>query len=246
MAEGFLFKSKRAHLKPQQQYASARTIHEEEEEHDNVTVSTASVSRSLPSTSSRRTDRVNALVNALKNQHLCDVTLVGKEGVRVRASKYVLTCRCEYFENKFSAHAYHQVVEEEEEQLYIGEYSQHVIQAMVDYCFTGELTDFTSKHAFLPVLESVENIVQLARIAVDLSFLPLQIEAYQQSRRFMNQHLYTACLFYAQDKTCPTDLLKYAQLTLQECPEQALFGTKTVCVYSFRQTNRNATTISVA
>eukprot|EP00544_Gedaniella_sp_CCMP2646_P009403 CAMPEP_0202481714 /NCGR_PEP_ID=MMETSP1361-20130828/1189_1 /ASSEMBLY_ACC=CAM_ASM_000849 /TAXON_ID=210615 /ORGANISM="Staurosira complex sp., Strain CCMP2646" /LENGTH=450 /DNA_ID=CAMNT_0049109273 /DNA_START=72 /DNA_END=1424 /DNA_ORIENTATION=- len=208
---------------PPQHSTSTRSIPHPEEE-DNVTVSTASLTRSLPF---RKTDRVNALVNALQNESLYDVTLVGKQGAHVRASKYVLSCRCDFFADKFSTHAYHQEEAEEEEQVYIGEYDAHVIQAMADYCVTGELTDFTKTHAIHPQLTSVENIVQLARLAVDFNFWPLQMECHQLSRRFMNLHLHTACLFYAQDKACPTDILRYATCTLQECPKQALFGENT-------------------
>jgi hypothetical protein len=222
-----LFTKNKRNVIPSQHSSLTRSIphrEEEEEEEDNVTVSTASVTRSLPF---RKTDRVNALVNALQNESLFDVTLVGKQGAHVRASKYVLSCRCDFFAHKFSTHAHHHQVVEEEEQVYIGEYDAHVIQAMADYCVTGELTDFTKTHAIHPQLTSVENIVQLARLAVDFNFWPLQMECHQLSRRFMNQHLHTACLFYAQDKACPADILRYATCTLQECPKQALLGENT-------------------
>lgn len=174
----------------------------------------------------RKNPLVKALVAALQKDHMLDVTLVGKKGVNVRASRYVLSCRCEALEDKLYSKATCTKTRnegEEEYEVYIGDYSEVAIKALVEYCFTGELLEFYKSHASSPLGSSVDYILELSRLANDYHFSPLKMEVHQLSRRLMNQHPSTACLFFSNTR-CPVDTKTYAQQTLQECPQEALLA----------------------
>jgi len=156
-----------------------------------------------------------------------DVTLVGKDGVTVRASKYVLACRCQSLENKLYTPATCTTQQEQQQVVHMGDYTEIALQALVEYCFTGELLSFWKLHESLSHKTAVHYITELATLAHDYCFSPLEMQVYQLARRLMNQHPTTACLFY---NTGQRDVQHYARQTLQECPREALFSTNVTCL----------------
>jgi hypothetical protein len=153
---------------------------------------------------------------------MLDVTLVGREGVAVRASRYVLACRCEALEDKLYTAATCTQTERQEEEIHVGEYSEISIKALVEYCFTGELLEFWKlQSSLLEQATAVERIVELSQLAQAYRFRPLEMENYQLSRRLMNQYPSTACLFYSNSQT-PLDIKSFARETIEECSREAL------------------------
>lgn len=153
---------------------------------------------------------------------MLDVTLVGREGVAVRASRYVLACRCEALEDKLYTAATRTQTERQEEEIHIGDYSENVVKALVEYCFTGALLDFWKHQSSLPEqATAVERIVELSQLSQAYRFRPLEMENYQLSRRLMNRYPSTACLFYSNSQT-PLDIKSYARQTIEECSREAL------------------------
>ena len=157
---------------------------------------------------------VKALVAALQKEHMLDVTLLGREGVQVRASRYVLACRCEALEKKL----YHTGTHPHVEQVHVGDYTDKVVRGFVEYCFTGQLLEFSSGE-WSP--STVTDVIELSRMAQEYCFRLLKNEVYQLARKVMNCRPHLATLFYI-DAT--SDVQSYARQTLQECPREALFA----------------------
>lgn len=169
-------------------------------------------------TTSRCRDRnhplVKALVAALQKEHMLDVTLVGREGVQVRASRYVLACRCEKLEKKL----YHSGTHPQVELVHLGDYTDKVLRGFVEYCFTGELVEFSSGD-WSP--STVTDVIELFRMAQDYCFRLLKNEVYQLARKVMNCRPPLATLFY---NDAASDIQSYARQTLLECSREALFA----------------------
>jgi hypothetical protein len=88
----------------------------------------------------------------------------------------------------------------------------------VEYCFTGQLVEFSSGQA---TPSTVRDVIGLSRLATEYRFRLLKNEVYQLARRIMNCHAPLASLFYNE---ATSDIQSYARQTLQECPREALFA----------------------
>ena len=184
----------------------------------------------------RQVPLVKALVAALQKEHMLDVTLVGKDNATVRASRYVLACRCESLERVlYQNHATCICTTtssplQQDEQVYIGDYTEIVLRALVEYCFTGELIQFWKHHVSHATEHAVECMLQLSNCAHQYKFRLLSREVYQLARRFLNQHAQMALLFiilhgnhsHGASSSSSLEMISYAKQTIQECPREAL------------------------
>jgi hypothetical protein len=100
----------------------------------------------------------------------------------------------------------------------VGDYTDKVLRGFVEYCFTGQLVEFSSGESSS---STVTDVIELSRMAQEYSFRLLKNEVYQLARKVMNCHPTLATLFY-NDAT--SDIQSYARQTLQECPREALFA----------------------
>ena len=196
---------------------------------------------------------------------LLDLVLVGKdEKARVKTSRFVMACRIPSLrERLFSEEKKEEGRDGKEDgnvvvkhnksngqdgeiktdesvpapimELSLGDYSESILKALVEYCFAGDLLtnhkDKPNSTTSSSVLWSREDeqtarsLVQLHRLAASLRFRTLQDETYQMARRLMNRHLPLACAVY--DETGTTagnkdELETYALQTIADCPKEAL------------------------
>ena len=166
----------------------------------------ATSARTLP-TDVRKNPLLLAQVAALQKENMLDVTLQGRSNVQVKASKYVLSCRCAGLEELLALSSTNTV--------YVGDYSEVAIRGLVEYCFTGELQEFAKGSS------CVEAIVELAHLADAFEFRTLQREVYQLSRRNMNSEPNMACVFYNMcESAAVRDMALYAVQTISACPNQ--------------------------
>lgn len=111
---------------------------------------------------------VDALISGMENDRMADVTLLGRDGAKVRAAKFVLACRSPALQEKL----YQDPTKVE---VYIGEYGEDAILAMKEYCQTGGIKSSalvtTKSH------ETARGLVELASLAKVYGFEPLYGEA---------------------------------------------------------------------
>jgi hypothetical protein len=88
----------------------------------------------------------------------------------------------------------------------------------VEYCFTGQIAEFSSGEA---TPSTVRDVIELSRLATEYRFRLLKNEVYQLARKIMNCHAPLASLFHSEGTS---DIKSYARQTLQECPREALFA----------------------
>jgi BTB/POZ domain len=161
---------------------------------------------------------VEALVVAMEKDHMMDITLCGKEGVQVKASRYVLACRNEAFELLF--------YKEDPPAAFVnlGEYNDDTLKALVVYCFTGSLTKSPVSQE---TADAARGLVQLADLARIHHFRVLFDEAYQMARTLMNRKPSLACAFYDEASGAKVkDFETYALQTIEDFPIESLLGTE--------------------
>jgi len=159
---------------------------------------------------------VEALMIAMTKNHMLDVTLRGKEGVEVKTSRYVLACRNEALEEL--------LFKDDPPATFvaIGEYSQDTILALVEYCFTGELTKSPLSKL---TADAARGLVELAELAHGYHFQVLYDEVYQMARTLMNRYPAFACaIFNKATGANVKEFAEYALQTIELCPEKALLG----------------------
>ena len=111
---------------------------------------------------------VDALISGLENDRMTDVTLLGKNGAKVRAAKFVLACRSPALQEKLYRDP--TLVE-----VFIGNYGEDSIKAMKEYCHTGEIKN--SRLVTTKNQETARGLVELACLAKVYGFEPLYGEA---------------------------------------------------------------------
>lgn len=91
-----------------------------------VTSSVTSFSRSMP--------MVEAMMDAMHDDRLADVTLIGRKGVRVLAAKYVIGCQNHLLQERLYR-------DPNRSEVYIGEYDEQVLLALKEFCHTGSISE---------------------------------------------------------------------------------------------------------
>mmetsp|Transcript_8654 Transcript_8654/g.12652 ORF Transcript_8654/g.12652 Transcript_8654/m.12652 type:complete len:538 (-) Transcript_8654:113-1726(-) len=143
------------------------------------------------------------------NDKLNDVTLEGREGSQMRAAKYPLGCRNDMLRQVLYDDPAAKVV-------YMGDYSQLTLRALVEYCHTG------SFHQTLSTVSSdcARGLVELSILAQDYEFEDLYEDSVSSGSELMEKNPSLACAVY---DTCNyhSDLAVKALETIQEYPDQA-------------------------
>ena len=161
---------------------------------------------------------VQALIIAMEKDHLMDVTLCGKDGVQVKASRYVLACRNEALQLLL----YEQ--DPPAASINLGNYNYDTLNALVVYCFTGTLTKSPISHE---TADAARGLVRLADLARVYDFRVLYDEAYQMARTWMNRKPPLACAFYDEASGAKVkDFEMYALQTIEDVPMESLLGTE--------------------
>lgn len=158
---------------------------------------------------------VMAMLQALSKEHLLDLTLIGRDGVRVKSSRYIMACRIPYMEDRLFQN------DNFNGEVHVGEYSEVVLKALVEFCFAGEL--ILSPLQTEETDGSARGLVQLGELAASLEFKTLVEESYQLARRLMNRHLSLSPAVYDEaSKPEVRDFKAYAIQTIADCPKEAL------------------------
>ena len=176
-------------------------------------VSTASVPSTLKSH-----PIVDGMLAALKKDHMLDISLVAKDGTKVKTSRFVMACRVESMEEKLFPDG-----KAPPHEVSLEEYSATVLEALVEYCFCGEL--ITSPLCTETTHESARGMVELAQLASSLNFKVLGDETYQWARRMMNRNPSLACTVY--EVAINPDVQQfenYAFQTITDNPKEAFLG----------------------
>ena len=111
---------------------------------------------------------VDALISGMENDRMTDVTLIGKNGAKVRAAKFVLACRSPVLQEKLYR-------DPSQVEVFIGNYGEDAIRAMKEYCHTGEIKN--SRLVTTKNQETARGLVDLACLAKVYGFEPLYGEA---------------------------------------------------------------------
>ena len=137
---------------------------------------------------------VDALISGMDDDRMTDVTLVGRDGAKVRATKFILACRSPVLQEKL----YQDPTQVE---VFIGDYGEDAIRAMKEYCHTGAIKGsvlMTKNNE-----EAARGLVELATLAKVYGFEPLYGEADTLLRQLINYSpwLATACFDSAGSET---------------------------------------------
>ena len=137
---------------------------------------------------------VDALISGMDDDRMTDVTLVGRDGAKVRATKFILACRSPALQEKL----YEDPTKVE---VFIGDYGEDAIRAMKEYCHTGAIKGsvlMTKNNE-----EAARGLVELATLAKVYGFEPLYGEADTLLRQLINYSpwLATACFDSAGSET---------------------------------------------
>jgi len=113
---------------------------------------------------------VDALISGMDDDRMADITLVGRDGTKVRATKFILACRSPALQEKL----YQDPTQVE---VFIGDYGEDAIRAMKEYCHTGAIKGsvlMTKNNE-----EAARGLVELATLAkvYGFGFEPLYREA---------------------------------------------------------------------
>ena len=134
--------------------------------------SVAEVNRNMHSSSppleGSQNELVEALIDALDNDKMADVTLLGRDGVRVRATKYVLACQSLALQEKL----YEGPTATE---VFMGNYGEESIRTLKQYCQTGSLVQ--SPLVRHRSHDTARSLVELAALAKTYGFEALYRDA---------------------------------------------------------------------
>ena len=137
---------------------------------------------------------VDALICGMDDDRMADITLVGRDGAKVRATKFILACRSPVLQEKL----YQDPTQVE---VFIGDYGEDAIRAMKEYCHTGAIKGsvlMTKNNE-----EAARGLVELATLAKVYGFEPLYREADALLPQLINYSpwLATACFDSAGSET---------------------------------------------
>jgi len=108
---------------------------------------------------------VRAMEDPMENESLCDVTLLGKDGAKVRAVKYMIGCRSPCLQEKL-----YDSETQASGEAFLGEYGAEVLKALKEFCHRGEISETTFGER---VDETARAMVELADLALIYEFGPL-------------------------------------------------------------------------
>eukprot|EP00545_Synedropsis_sp_CCMP1620_P011570 CAMPEP_0119013898 /NCGR_PEP_ID=MMETSP1176-20130426/9188_1 /TAXON_ID=265551 /ORGANISM="Synedropsis recta cf, Strain CCMP1620" /LENGTH=660 /DNA_ID=CAMNT_0006967025 /DNA_START=86 /DNA_END=2068 /DNA_ORIENTATION=+ len=176
---------------------------------------------------------IEALKAAMVKDHMLDLALIANDGTRVKTCRYIMACRVESLEQRLYPTINSSIGDEEKEkgdaahppeqpdEISLGDYPPKILDALVEYCFCGELIKSTLKTE--ETAESVRGMVQLAELAGNLQFRVLGDETYQWARRMMNRNPSLACVVYnVATSTAVKEFENYAVQTIEDSPMDAL------------------------
>ena len=108
-----------------------------------------------------KSDIVETLVDVMKDDSLSDVTLLGRDGVRVRATRYILACQ---------SSALHAILYQEpsESEVFIGDFGEEPICALKQYCVIGSMHRSPLMQTVSP--EIFLGLVEVAALATIYGF----------------------------------------------------------------------------
>ena len=177
-------------------------------------ISPSSVESGSLHSSKKQNKVIDALVSGMDDDRMSDVTLVGKDGAKVCATKFVLACRSPAMQEKL----YQDPTQVE---VFIGDYGEDAIRAMKEYCHTGAIKGsvlMTKKNG-----EAARGLVELATLAKVYGFDPLYGEADSILYKLINSSPWfaTACYDSAGSKTklMEESLLQFIK---SRCPDLLL------------------------
>jgi len=119
-----------------------------------------------------------ALSDAMDDDRMADVTLVGRCGVGVRAIKYVIACQCPALKDKLYD-------DPSKAQIVIGDYSESVLHALKEYCYTSSINKSLLSKESIP--GSIHQLVELASLASAYKFEALLSLAKSTMRQIFDE-----------------------------------------------------------
>ena len=130
---------------------------------------------------------VDALISGMGDDRMADITLVGRDGAKVRATKFVLACRSPVLQEKL----YQDPTQVE---VFIGDYGEDAIRAMKEYCHTEAIKGSSLRTKTNDV--AARGLVELASLAKVYGFEPLYGEADSILYKLMNSSPWLATASY--------------------------------------------------
>lgn len=169
-----------------------------------------------------------ALLVGMMKSHMCDLTIIGSDGVPVETSKFVLACYSPVLEEIFFKGRQCQQYIEESATLFIDFCHSSVIKAAIHHCFSGELPpDFDTER---PNEELARQLAQLDHLALVYRFGAIGTGTYRAARKLINKRSVLACaifdeLSYREGSGNKVDSIKrYALDTMRDMPMDTLLA----------------------
>ena len=150
-------------------------------------ISPSSVESGSLHSSKKQNKVIDALVSGMDDDRMSDVTLVGKDGAKVCATKFVLACRSPALQEKL----YEDPTKVE---VFIGDYGEDAIRAMKEYCHTEAIKGSSLRTKTNDV--AARGLVELASLAKVYGFEPLYGEADSILYKLMNSSPWLATASY--------------------------------------------------
>jgi hypothetical protein len=162
-----------------------------------TTWTTSRTKRSSRSTiqGSSQSQIVEALLDALDNDKMADITLIGKDGAQVRATKFVLACQSPAMQEKL----YQDPAVSE---VYLGDFGEQSIRALKHFCQTGSLIRSPILKFTGP--ETIHNLVEVASLASVYMYEALYNDTYAILNQLLEASPSLATVaYYAANTTLP-------------------------------------------
>jgi hypothetical protein len=160
-----------------------------------------------------------AIRNLLSNESLADVNLQGTDGIKVPAHRLILAARSQVFESLLFGN----FAEASNSEVRVG-YDGRVLQAIVEYCYTDEVT-LLGEQTQNPSLEQMETITSLAAAADYFCFPKLckKVTDFVLLRMEENKQLALGFLITANNSGTAPEIVRAAMDTIQNHFEDCQF-----------------------
>jgi BTB/POZ domain len=159
---------------------------------------------------------ISDLMGGLVKPRLCDLSLLTKDGVIVKAPRFMLGIRSKQLESLLFDECKGQ-----SDLSCFEEYSSLVLNAMLEYCVSGELND--SPLAQHEDSVTARELVHLASFANEYGLVGLYDEVFKIARILMNRKEPLAAAFY--DASASLEVFeKYALQIIEDSPRLALMS----------------------
>lgn len=154
-----------------------------------TTWTTSRTKRSSKSTiqGSSQSQVVEALLDALDNDKMADITLIGRDGAQVRATKFVLACQSPAMQEKL----YQDPAVAE---VYLGDFGEQSIRALKHFCQTGSLIRSPILQSKGP--ETIHSLVEVASLATVYKYEALYNDTYAILNQFIEASPSLATIAY--------------------------------------------------